>query len=413
MAGSGPSERLKVLAIHRYFWPDTPPYAAMLRTIAAHWAEQGHDVEILSSQPSYKSGTDLAAMPARQRLDRLRVRRVRMVPDDGPRGRKLRNMIRFSLFAFAHVLLGHRRDVVMCSTAPQVTLGWLVSLAARLRRARFVYHCMDLHPEIGRLSGEFASPLLFRILLRLDLATCRRAKAVVVLSDDMRDALLERDAALASRIVVINNFDLPGEDAPVEAELPTFEGLTVAFTGNLGRFQALEAMVEGVLGEEPELDRVRLVLMGEGAAKPAIEKLLTDAPPARRARVLLLPHGSVADARAVMRAADLGLVSLAPNVIRYAYPSKTATYLAEGLPVLAGVEEDSALARDVRGWGVGDLVGRSPEEARAALLEWLVRRDELPGMRQAATQAWVASFAVEPKLEQWNKLLAGMLEEQS
>jgi glycosyltransferase involved in cell wall biosynthesis len=405
--------RLRVLAIHRYFWPDTPPYAAMLRTIAAHWAAHGHDVEVMSSQPSYKSDTDLSEMPATQSLDGFRVRRVSMVPDDGPHGRKLRNMVRFSLLAFLRVLLGPRRDLVMCSTAPQVLLGWSVSLAARARRARFVYHCMDIHPEIGRLSGEFARPSVFRVLARLDTATCRRASVVVVLSDDMRDALLDRDPTLGERIVVLNNFDLPGDDRAVDLDLPPFSGLTVAFTGNLGRFQALEEMVDAVLGDDPLLDHVRLVLMGEGAAKPAIERRIAAAPPARRARVVLLPHGSVADARAIMRGADLGLVSLAPDVIRFAYPSKTATYLSESLPILAGVETDSSLARDVRAWGVGDCVGRSPEDARATLLTWVERRDELREMRQRARRAWETSFAVEPKLEEWDRLLERVMEDRS
>src|SRR5699024_6155739 len=102
--------------------------------------------------------------------------------------------------------------VVMCSTSPPVMLAAAVSLAARLKGARFIYHCMDIHPEIGALSGEFRNPLVFRILQAVDRATCRRSAAVVVLSGDMRNALLERDSRLADRIVVLNNFDLPDFD---------------------------------------------------------------------------------------------------------------------------------------------------------------------------------------------------------
>ncbi len=94
-----------------------------------------------------------------------------------------------------HVLRAPRYDVVMCSTVPPVLLGMATSLAARRRGARFVYHCMDVHPEIGELSGDFALPGLARVLARIDLATCRRAALIVVLSQDMRSALLRRDPA--------------------------------------------------------------------------------------------------------------------------------------------------------------------------------------------------------------------------
>ena len=58
-----PPGRLRLLLVHRYFWPDTPPYAVMLRAIAAHWAAAGHRVEVLAGQPSYKPETAPSVAP--------------------------------------------------------------------------------------------------------------------------------------------------------------------------------------------------------------------------------------------------------------------------------------------------------------------------------------------------------------
>jgi glycosyltransferase involved in cell wall biosynthesis len=379
----------------------------MLRAIAAHWAAAGHEVEVLSSQPSYKPETALDRAPATEDVDGFRLRRLRMRPDRGGFLRRPRNMVRFSLLVALRVLLGPRRDVVMCSTAPQVLLGWATSWAARRRGSAFVYHCMDLHPEIGRLSGEFSHPLVYRVLMRMDLAACRRAAAVVVLSDDMREALLRRDAGLADRIVVLNNFDLPeyGADA-TEVALPETDGVTVAFTGNIGRFQRLDTVVAAVLSDRPGMERVRLVLMGDGAAKDGLVRQVADAPRERQERVVLLPHGSTSQARTVMRAADWGLVSLAPEVIRFAYPSKTATYLSEGLPVLAAAERDSALVRDVEAWGVGTFLPLETVEEAAEVLAGLAGRDaDGPDLRARARTAWEREFAVQSRLVQWDALL--------
>ena len=403
-----PPGRLRLLLVHRYFWPDTPPYAVMLRAIAAHWAAAGHRVEVLAGQPSYKPETAPSVAPRSERVDGFVVRRLKMRPDRGRFLGRPRNMLRFSWLVALRVLLGPRRDVVMCSTAPQVLLGWATSWAARRRGSAFVYHCMDLHPEIGQLSGEFSNPLLYRLLMRLDLASCRRAAAVVVLSDDMRDALLRRDPSLADRIVVLDNFDLPeyGAAATESPVAPRDDVVTVAFTGNLGRFQRLDAMVAAVLADSPAMDRIRLVLMGEGAAKAGLVAQVAAAPADRRDRVVLLPHGSTAQARALMRTADWGLVSLAPEVIRYAYPSKTATYLSEGLPVLAAVERDSALVRDLTAWGVGAALPLGSPDALAVALAELVAQGAPTATR--AREVWRREFAVEGRLARWDELLAGV-----
>jgi glycosyltransferase involved in cell wall biosynthesis len=318
--------------------------------------------------------------------------------------------VRFSLLVFFRVIVGGRYDLVMCSTAPPVLLGWLTSLAARLRRARFVYHCMDLHPEIGRLSGDFARPWVYRLLLRMDSATCRRAAAVVVLSPDMRAALIERDPRLADRVLVLNNFDIPsfepGKPEP-GVRRPDPDMLTVAFTGNIGRYQGLETIAEAVLAPDERLSHVRLILMGEGGAKAGLNELAENAAPGRRNRLVLLPHGTSDEARALMREADLGLVSLVPGVIAYAYPSKTATYLSEGLPVLAAVEPDSGLAREILEWGVGGvLCVETTDSVVNALAAWSKRKEELATMRGRAADAWREHFSADAQLKEWDGLLA-------
>ena len=239
----------------------------------------------MTSQPSYKPEAVGERRSRVELVDHATVRRIYMRPDRSGRLRRLFNVVWFPMVVAVRVLFGRRYDVVMCSTAPPVLLGAAVSLAARIRGARFVYHCMDLHPEIGALSGEFALPLIYRIMERLDTSTCRRASAVVVLSGDMKEALLRRDSRLAQRIVVLNNFELPDFDAigtPSSPLEPQPVRVRISFTGNLGRFQALDVIIRAVLGQDSRLDLVELVFMGEGAAKRHLESLVSAAPAERR-----------------------------------------------------------------------------------------------------------------------------------
>lgn len=235
---------MRILLIHRYFWPDAPPYASMLRTIGARLVEDGHDVSVLSTQPSYNATTVSQRCPASEHVDGMRVRRVPLLPDPG-RGRVMRavNAVIFLARVFWHVV---RRsdDLVMFSTMPPVALGLVVRAALALsgRAGRYVYHCQDIHPEAAHIADLVRLGPWYRWLRRIDTATCQRAAGVVVLSDDMRDTIVARGVD-ADRVHVLNNFSLidPGSAAPPPASrLPSRDtaDFVVVFAGNLGRFQA-------------------------------------------------------------------------------------------------------------------------------------------------------------------------------
>ena len=80
----------------------------------------------------------------------------------------------------------------------------------------------------------------------IDRRNCKKAKAVVVLSDDMLETLKERGIA-ADNVHVINNFiiDTVNEaaEAPAAFEKPS-DKFRVLFAGNIGRFQSLETIVD-------------------------------------------------------------------------------------------------------------------------------------------------------------------------
>ena len=400
---------MRVLAIHRYYWPDTPPYASVLHSIVKTWSAAGHRVDVFSTQPSYKPETPHERRPRNEIVDGATVRRVRLAPDYSGRVRRLINQVLFPMYSAMRILVGPRYDLVMCSTSPPVLLGAAVSFATRLRGARFVYHCMDLHPEIGALSGDFSNPLLRRVLARLELITCRRAWRIIVLSDDMRRSVLTRDPDLEDRVLVVRNFDVPDFDQrEVDSPLPPGDRLRLVFAGNLGRFQGLDIVTRAVLSDDQELDRLEFVLMGDGAVKTDLIRLVEAASPEQRERVRLLPHGTAAEANALVQTAHLGLVSLTPGVIRYACPTKTATYLASGVPVLAMVEADSSLATMIVSEGIGRRIDDDIDMIRRVLVELATRPETLVVMRDRAVALWEREFSSERLLPEWRALLEGV-----
>ena len=164
--------------------------------------------------------------------------------------------------------------------------------------------------------------------------------------------------------------------------------------------------MQAVLDDDADMNPLELVLMGEGAVKKDLMRQVASAPGGVRDRVVFVPHGTLAEARLLIRDADYGVVSLTPGVIKFAYPSKCATYLSEGTPVLALVEPDSELAMDVKQRGFGVAVDpREPGSIRTAMVE--LRHD--PNTQQLrsrrAREVWATDFSQSVLLERWVALL--------
>src|SRR5690606_6489470 len=98
-------------------------------------------------------------------------------------------------------------------------------------------------------------------------------------------------------------------------------------------------------------------------------------------------------------------VGLVPDVYRYAYPSKTATYLEQGCPLIVAVESKSSLARDVVEYRLGRAVPPGQPRAIAnAILDMSEDRESRAEARRNA-RAFVAGHLSEAAiLARWGEV---------
>ena len=317
--------------------------------------------------------------------------------------RRITNVFLYCIALFREVLY-LRPDVVTASTFPPVVAAWSASLAARIIGARFIYHIQDVHPEVSQYSGgRLGRGLSRRILIWLDDQTLRHSAKIVVLSDDMADTLRARGLSDLP-IHVINNFLLDSyeDGAPPPADLRKPLGRRrVIFAGNMGRFQNLPLLIEGVavlFDSHPELE---LFLLGDGTEVPGLKARWGNHPQVRFAP--FMPFGQ---ARDLIAEADVGLVSLSRDMYRVAYPSKMLTYLGLGVPVLTLVEPDSGMARTVRSAGLGAVPeAESPEAIADALARLLTQPVD-----RAALTAWHDATVSQPRaVARWKALVEGRI----
>ncbi|MCH2101184.1 MAG: glycosyltransferase family 4 protein [Planctomycetes bacterium] len=407
---SDKSAPMRILLIHRYFWPDSPPYASMLRVMGRHFVGRGHEVTVLTAQPSYTQATSKLRRPAKETLDGMRVLRRPMLPGSKKNWlARIANVALFQWHVLAHILFrrSSHYDVVIATTMPPVLVSGTACFAAHIRGAKFLYHCMDLYPEIAVLSRSWLigrGPLPW-LLGRLDRRTCRKAWRVVVLSEDMRQALARRGTAM-DNVRVLNNFALEAqEQQAVESDLPAqrHDECRVLFAGNVGQFQGLEVLIEAAHRLAGKW-QIQFHFLGDGAMR---SKLESEAGGLLGKSVHFHGFRPLAEALQFMETADLGVVSLRLGVISFAFPSKTMTYLSSGLPLLAMVEPGSSLAQLVEENDLGVSVPQGDSEAMAeAIADFAVRGRDRKAEHERVRAFAEQEFGSSTVLARWDRLLA-------
>ncbi|MEZ5165603.1 MAG: glycosyltransferase family 4 protein [Acidimicrobiales bacterium] len=282
----------------------------------------------------------------------------------------------FTALAGLCALFTRRKPDVVLAMSPPLTLGLPAWVVARVRRARFVFNVQDVFPDVAVDVGAITSPRVIGVLRRLERFVYRRADAVTVLSDDLRENIEGKLAGKGGTVVrVIPNFVdtvriTPGSRANAyRDEFGLGDGTVVMYAGNLGFSQPLELVVEAARALAHR-DDVRFVINGGGSTRAALEASargldnlrFVDLQPADR-----LPE--------VLAAGDIHVIALRTGLGRSSVPSKLYSILAAGRPVLAAVDDGTEVVRVIEATGAGRAVAPEDPAAFVAGLEALLAGD--------------------------------------
>lgn len=360
----------RILLVHRYFDPDMTTYAQMLATYADHLGASGHDVTVFCGPANYNNVYQGPTPPRREQRTHYMVRRARL-PGSSSRLAKLAGFVFFPVALVLHCWSTRRRyDVISVTTMPPIVMGLAGSMCALRRSSRFVYHCMDLYPELLGAPRSGPKRILVHISQRLDLFVMRRASRVIVLSDDMRATIAARSTTPVD-VAVSNNFIIESHPEVFVARKPT-ETFQFIFAGNLGRFQGIDRLIDA-FGRLDDVDQaVELLFLGAGPMVEAIESAA-----AHDSRISHHPHLPLRDAMDMIVRADAAIVSLEPGVIDAAFPSKVLMYLELGRRILALVEPTSELATMVRDERIGSIADPADPRAITEAMHTLCRANDL------------------------------------
>jgi colanic acid biosynthesis glycosyl transferase WcaI len=208
----------------------------------------------------------------------------------------------------------------------------------------YVLDIQDIWPESVLSSGMLRFPAAALLLNRWCGLAYRLAAKIVVLSPGYKSALMARGVP-ASKIEVVYNWCeetrmLHPKSSGGDADPFGLSGrFNVVYAGNLGRIQALDAVVQAAGLLRKRCPDVQFVFVGDGVDTERLKCKVADE---RIANIKFIPRQPIDKVGAILSRADALLIHLRDDPLcRIGIPQKTQAYLAAGRPIIMAVRGDA------------------------------------------------------------------------
>jgi glycosyltransferase involved in cell wall biosynthesis len=377
---------MRILFLTDNFPPEVNAPASRTFEHCREWVRAGHEVTVVTGAPNFPKGKVFDGyrnrLCATETVEGITV--VRVWTYISANQRTLRRTLDYASYMLSATLASTflKRPDIVVATSPQIftaCAGWMV---ARLRSKPFVFELRDLWPESIRAVGAIKNGGILRWLERMEMFLYRRAAGVVCVTNAFRDNLIGRGIEPAKISVVTNGADLSlfsprPRDAALAEELGLTDAFVAGYVGTHGMAHALDTLLDAAarLKTMPGGERVRILLLGDGSAKA---RLKAKAKTMGLDNVIFIDTVSKDQVARYWSLLDVSIIHLKKTeLFTTVIPSKLFEAMAMGIPVLHGLEGESAAIVESERAG---LV--FPPENDAVLADHLVKLALDPALRR-------------------------------
>lgn len=364
---------MHILFLTDNFPPEVNAPASRTFEHCREWVRAGHRVTVITGAPNFPRGELIGGYKNRPFLrevmagiDVIRVWTY-ITANEG----FARRIVDYASFMASASLASFAvRDVdVVVGTSPQLFTAVAAFWAGSTKRVPWIFELRDLWPESIRSVGAMRSGMVFDALEALELFLYRRATRVVAVTASMRDDLVRRGIDPNKIDIVTNGVDLsrfspqPKDDDVLQRH-DLGGRFVVGYIGTHGMAHALETVLEAaaLLRDRGFADQVAFLFVGDGAAKQGLKDR---ASALRLTNVRFVDSVSKDEVVRYWSALDAAVIHLKNTpLFEGAIPSKLFECLGMGLPILLGVNGESARILEADDAGLTFAPEDAPDLAR-------------------------------------------------
>ena len=402
-------QKKDILFACQFFYPEYISSAQLPFDTAKALRKVGYSVDVLCGYPrEYLDGDHI---PADETVEGIHIHRLKYIQLD--RSGFLGRIVNYFSFTFMVLLnlpkLRIYRSVVVYSNPP--ILPWIASWAKALFGTKLIFVAYDLYPEVATVTktlGE-GNPIC-RLMNHINRCICRRADRIVALSSEMKSYILEhRDYPEQAVRVIPNWYADHGTVTPNRENNPfrqvTKDRFTVAYFGNMGTMQDMKTLLEAV--RELRGEDVFFLFAGHGNKMEALKETV-QAEGIENIAIYPFLHGQ--DFQNALAISDCALVTLVQGATGLCVPSKTYSYMMQGIPLLAVMDEGDIVSDIERGAGRWVRNGEGKRLARH-IRDMKADPETVGQMRKICRRLYETKYTEEICTQQYVSLFRELLEQ--
>jgi hypothetical protein len=351
-----------VVAVHVLFLTDNfPPEvnAPASRTFehCREWVKHGHKVTVITCAPNFPKGKVFDGyrnrLWQRETIEGIEVVRVwsYVTANEG----FLRRVLDYQSYMVSATIasLFIRKVDVIVGTSPQFFTACAAYVAGLVKSRPYIFELRDLWPETIKAVGAMKSSFAIDMLEKLELFLYRRAAKVISVTKSFKANLIRRGIDDSKIEVVTNGVDISQfkprpKDAALTAQLGLEGKFVAGYIGTHGLCHGLETLVEAA--ERLRGTGIVFLFLGDGARKQHVRDMAAEK---KLDNVVFIDSVPKAEVPRYWSILDVSVIHLQKaELFTTVIPSKLFESMGMGLPVLHGVEGESAEIVQEEGAGI-------------------------------------------------------------
>ena len=382
-----------ILFLCQFFYPEYISSAQLPYDTVLALKEAGFSVGALCGYPhEYSEGGNI---PLKEDINGVHIHRLKYIQTGraGFLGRII-NYFSFTLMVLLNIFeIAQYRAVVVYSNPP--ILPWIASWAKVLFGTKLMFVSYDLYPEVATVTNTLREGnIICRLMEHINRCVYRRADRIVALSLEMKEYILKNRPISAEKVTVIPNWYADKGERPRDLThnrfRETVDGrFVVSYFGNMGTMQDMQTILGAI--RELQEENIFFLFAGHGNKMEKLKQIVAQEKIPNIAIHNFLHGKDFDDALAI---SDCAFVSLEKGATGLCVPSKTYSYMMQGIPLLA-IMDACDIVRDIeKGAGLWVHNGESEKLAQAirTLRDDPQRQDQ---MRKVCRKLYLENYTTE------------------
>ncbi|GAB6680999.1 glycosyltransferase family 4 protein [Streptococcus uberis] len=342
---------MKALAFSAYYPPEVAASLYLTENLYEDMASSGIYIDLYTPTPTRGVSDEVRNVyTSTNKLEtkchgKLNIHRVSLPKEGkGILGRTIRYLLMNVLFIIKS--LNHKPEFIFVQSTPP-TQGVMAVLIKKIKKVPLVYNLQDIFPDSLVGAGLSTNKsLIFKLGRIIENYTYKNCDKIIVISEDMKNNLLNKNVP-NSKISVVSNWIDSNQIKPIEKEknylfdkfnIPKNK-FTVVYAGNLGYAQNIEVILEAANHLNNRTD-IQFLIFGNGNQE---EKYKEIAKEMALSNLVFFPIQPYSEVSYVYSLGDVSILPCKKGFGGSAMPSKTWSILATGTPIIASFDSGTQI----------------------------------------------------------------------